>query len=141
MDSLVQTPRRNDQAVGDRMRVHHQRFEELSNEIQITKAFESAGFMKRVSIRMYYKTIHDVNDGFGGKSGACREHTLLREDPDSEVIAWIGGHRRIGPVLQVKKNVALINTASTPGLSKPEAQTAIWRSYIMIQITLQKVVN
>ena len=26
---------------------------------------------------MYYKTIHDVNDGFGGKTGACREYSYL----------------------------------------------------------------
>ena len=42
VDSLVQTPRTNVQAAGDRLRVHHQTFEELSNEIQITKACESA---------------------------------------------------------------------------------------------------
>ena len=28
--------------------------------------------MWRVSIGMYNKTVHDVNDGFGGKAGACR---------------------------------------------------------------------
>ena len=58
--------------------------------------------MRRVSIGMHYKTIHDVNDGFGGKTGACSECTLPREDPDSELIAWIGGHTNIGPVLQVR---------------------------------------
>ena len=64
LDTSVQTPRRNDEASGDRLRIHHQRFEDLSNEIQITKACESAGFIKRVSIGMYYKTLQDVNDGF-----------------------------------------------------------------------------
>ena len=63
VDSLVQTPRRSDQAAGDRLRVYRQRFEDLSNEIQITKACEFAGCMLRVSIGMHCKTIHDVDDG------------------------------------------------------------------------------
>ena len=48
--SLVQTPRTNVPAAGGRLRVHHERFEELSNEIQITKACESVGFMRSVSL-------------------------------------------------------------------------------------------
>ena len=36
VDSLVLAPRTNGQAAGDRLRAHHQRFEELFNEIQIT---------------------------------------------------------------------------------------------------------
>ena len=51
---------------------------------------------------MYCKTFHDVDDGFEGTTGACREDTLPRDNPDSELIAWMGGHTRIGPVLQVK---------------------------------------
>ena len=51
---------------------------------------------------MYYKTVHDVDDGFEGITGACREDTLPREDPYSDLIAWIGGHTKLGPVLQVK---------------------------------------
>ena len=46
VNSSVQTTRTNVPAAGDRLRVHHQRFEELSHEIQIAKAFESAGFMR-----------------------------------------------------------------------------------------------
>ena len=33
---------------------------------------------------MYYETVHDVDDGFEGETGACREYTLHREDPDLE---------------------------------------------------------
>ena len=65
---VVQTPRTNVQAAGDRLRIHHQRFEELPNEIQITKACESA----RVSIGHYFKTGHDVDDGFGGTTGSMQ---------------------------------------------------------------------
>ena len=36
---------------------------------------------------MHYKTIHDVDDGYEGKTGASRECTPLREDPDSEISA------------------------------------------------------
>ena len=97
VDSLVQTPRRNEEAAGNRVCVHLQRFEELANEVQITKACDSAGFMRTVSIGMSYKTGHDVDDGFEGKTGTCRVYTKPREDPDSEIIAWIGG-----PALHVK---------------------------------------
>ena len=73
------------------------KFEEVPNEIQLTKAFEPAGCARRVSIGKYFKTIHDLDDGFGGTTGACEEYTLLRDKPDSEQIAWFGGHTRIGP--------------------------------------------
>ena len=65
---------------------------ELSSEIQFTKACESAGLMRRVSIGMHFKTTLDVNAGFERKTGACREYTMPREVPGPEIIAWIGGH-------------------------------------------------
>ena len=102
MDSLVQTPRRNDGAAGNRFRISLRKFEELEKEVQFTKVCESAGFIRRVSVGMHYKIIDDVNDGFEGSTGACREYTLPRDDPESEIKAWIDGHTRIGPVLQVK---------------------------------------
>ena len=51
---------------------------------------------------MHNETFHDVDDGIEGKTGACREFTPPREDPDSAIIACIGGHTKNGPVLQVK---------------------------------------
>ena len=75
---------------------------ELSSEVQFTKACESAGLMRRVSIGMHNKTIHNVNAGFEGKTGACTEYTKPREVPGPEIIARIGGHTKIGSVLQVK---------------------------------------
>ena len=65
------------------------------------------GFIKRVSVGMHCKTAHDVNDGFEGKTRACRQHTKPRENRRSEIIAWIGGHTKIGPVLQVKTKCCL----------------------------------
>ena len=60
-------------------------------------------FLRRVSIGMHCKTIHDVDEGFEGSTVACREHTMPREDPRSEII----GHTKIGPVLHVKTTCCL----------------------------------
>ena len=51
VDTVVRTPRTNVPAAGDRLRVHHQKFEELSHEIQIAQAFESAGSMRSHSLK------------------------------------------------------------------------------------------
>ena len=80
---------------------------EETNGMERTLTNESAGFMGRVSIGMHYKTIHDLNDGFVGRTGAYPEDTLLREDPESEIIGWIDGHTKIGPVFQVKSTCYL----------------------------------
>ena len=58
-------------------------------------------------IGVHYKTIHNVDDGFARRTGACREYTLLREEPGSEIIAWIGGQTKFGPVLQVQTTCRL----------------------------------
>ena len=55
------------------------------NEVKFTKACESAGFIRRVSKGMHYKTIYCVNGGFDVKTAACREYTVLREDPKSHI--------------------------------------------------------
>ena len=39
VDSLVQTPRRNDEAAGKRLRTYHQRFEDLAKEVQFTSLY------------------------------------------------------------------------------------------------------
>ena len=130
------TPRKNVQAAGDRLRIHHQRLEELPNEIQITKACESARFMSRVSIGQYF---------IGGKTGACRDYALPRDNSDSELIAWIVDTPGSVQFFKSKSYVGLINmeskyrhrqhqeTDQNPGLFFPEAQTATWRSRGMTQ--------
>ena len=60
------------------------------------------GIHKRVYVGMPYRTIHDVNDGFDEWTAACREYTLPRDDPNSEIKLWIACHAKIGPILQVK---------------------------------------
>ena len=46
VDSLVQTPGRNDQAAGNLLRIHLQRFQELAKEVEFTRSCESAGFIR-----------------------------------------------------------------------------------------------
>ena len=58
-------------------------------------------FWNRVSIAMCYKTIADVEDGFGDRAPACRECRLLRADSDSRIFAAIPGSTHTGPVIQV----------------------------------------
>ena len=49
---------------------------------------------------MCYKTIADVDDGFGDRTPACREYTHPCADSDSRIYAAIPGRTFIGPVLQ-----------------------------------------
>ena len=104
---------------------------------------------------MHYKTIHNVNDGFDGHTAAaCREYTVPREDPKSQIKTCIGCFTKFGPVLQVKTTCCLdINGIEIPILSTtgdgsnpwvvyPKATTATWKSYItMIQISLQDAMS
>ena len=95
------------QAARDRPHDHQEKFVNLSKETKVSQICESAGFMRKVSIGPYFRTIHDVNDGCGGKTGSCREYTLPREDQDSEPIGWIREHTKIGPVRQVRVTCCL----------------------------------
>ena len=51
-------------------------------------------------------TVHELDDGFGGGPGACREHThthtLLRDDEDPVPTGWIRGHTKIDAGVEVK---------------------------------------
>ena len=64
VNSLVQTPRSDNPASGNRLRESLQNFETLEKSIQCTKVCEDASFWKRVSVGMCCKTIADVDDGF-----------------------------------------------------------------------------
>ena len=101
VNSLVQTPRSDDPACGNRLRLFLQSFETLEKEIQITKVCEDASSWKRESIGMCCKTIADVDDGFGDRTPACGEQTHPHADSGSRNHASIPGRTRIGPVLQV----------------------------------------
>ena len=101
VNSLVQTPRIDNRASGNRLRECLQRFETLENAIQFTRVCEDTTIARRVSIGMCYKTIPDVDEGFGDRTPACREWTLLRADSDSTIYAGIPGQTLIGAVFQV----------------------------------------
>ena len=155
LDSLVQTPRRNDGAAGHRWRAYLRNFEVLEKEIEFTEVCESVGFIRRVSVGMHYKTIHDVNDGFEGGPGHAENFRFLvmTQNPKSN-----SGSMDI-PELVVqffksKLHVALTYTESKYRyrqhqetvqkywLLYPDAQTATWTSHdTMILIALQKVMN
>ena len=57
--------------------------------MKVSQICDPAGYMRKVSIDQYFRTIHHVNDVFGGKAGSCREYTLSRDDQDSEPTGWI----------------------------------------------------
>ena len=59
-----------------------------------------AGFMRIVEVRQYFMT-KDTGDFRQIRSVACREHTLLRDDPASQPKGWIQRNMRIVPVLEV----------------------------------------
>ena len=75
VNSSVQTRRSNDPVSGNRLRECLQNFETLEEEVPFTKVCADASFLNRVSIGMYYKTVADVDDGFGDRTPACREYT------------------------------------------------------------------
>ena len=71
VDSSVQTPRTNVPAAGDQLLVHHQRFEELSNEMQITKACESSGFMRPEEVDCLVQTQERNDEAVGNRFCVC----------------------------------------------------------------------
>ena len=95
VDSLVQLARRTEGAEEHHLCFHLRQFDVLESEVQFTTIWKSVGFMRPVSVGMHCRTIHDFDDGFGDRTAACREHTLLGDDPNSEIILWIKGHAQV----------------------------------------------
>ena len=100
VNSLVQTPRSDDPASGNRFRICLQNFETLEKSIQY-KSLRKFVILERVSIGMRNKTIAYVDDGFGDRTPACREYAHTRADSDSGNYAAIQRRSIIGPVIQV----------------------------------------
>ena len=46
-------------------------------EVQLRTQSERAGFIRKVSEGMYYKTGEDVDDGLANFTASCREHTFF----------------------------------------------------------------
>ena len=55
----------------------------------MTQTGETPGFVRKVSPGQLSVTIHDLDDGFGGGGGACREYTRPRDDDCSVPVGWI----------------------------------------------------
>ena len=87
----------NDQIIWQR---YIQQVESLSPENKLSKFCKEAGFMRVVEVGQYFVT-KDTGDFTQFQSVACREYTLLRDDPVSQPKGWIQGNMRIGLVLEV----------------------------------------
>ena len=78
---------------GNLARKHHERFEHLPDDIQVSKASDDAGSITKVSAQQCFVTIHDI--------GSRREYMSLRDGERSKRKGWIRGNTKIGPVLEV----------------------------------------
>ena len=74
------------------------KIELLSQENKVSKFCMDAGFVHVVEVGQYFMT-KDTEEQLFAK--ACREYTLLRDDPASQPKGWIQGNMRIGPVLEI----------------------------------------
>ena len=77
MDTLVQTPRTNVQAAGDRLRIHPERFEELSSEIN-----EATGGVKNTAHRAH------LTRATHGIFLVCTWLTFWSPTLDRNVVLW-----------------------------------------------------
>ena len=77
-----------------------ERIESLSPESKVGRFCMEAGFMRVVEVGQYFMT-KDTGDFRQFRSVACREYTLLRDDPASQSKGWIQRNMRIGHVLEV----------------------------------------
>ena len=77
-----------------------ERIESLSPESKVSRFCMEAGFKRIVEVGQYFMT-NDTGDFRQSRSVACREYTLLRDDPASQPRGWIQGNMRIVLVLEV----------------------------------------
>ena len=79
---------------------YEERIKSLSPENRTSKFCKEAGFVHVVEVGQYFMT-KDTGAFRQFRSVACREYTLLRDDPASQAKGWIQGNMRVGPVLEV----------------------------------------
>ena len=98
----AETPLQNESPMNDQIiwQQYIQQVESLSPENRVSKFCKEAGFMRVVEAGQYF-VIKDTGDFRQFHSVACREYTLLRDDPASQPKGWIQGNMRMGPVLEV----------------------------------------
>ena len=81
------------------MQKNLQNFASRHKSSQRTRIYEPASIWHPVGAGTSYKTIPDVDDGFGNFTPVCRECTLPRADPRSRVFGEIRGGTVIGTVV------------------------------------------
>ena len=98
----AENPLQNENPMNDQIiwQQYIQQVESLSPESKVSRFCMEAGFKNVVEVGQYLAT-KDTGDFRQFRSVACREYTLLRDDPASEAKGWIQGNMRIGLVLEV----------------------------------------
>ena len=98
----AEAPLQNENPMNDQIiwQQYIQQVESLSPENKVSKFCKEAGYMRVVEVGQYFVT-KDTGSLRQVRSVACREYTLLRDDPASQAKGWIQGNMRIGPVLEV----------------------------------------
>ena len=94
-------PATNVPTQGNLLRSHDERFKTLPEDVRAIQTCETC-WLHEKDFSWTFVTIHDFVICFGGGVGACRSHTLPRDDEDAVPLRWIRGHPNIGPVLEVK---------------------------------------
>ena len=92
----VEAPLHNENLMNDQI-IWQQYIQQVES---LSKFCKEAGFMRVVEVGQYLVT-KDTGNLRQFRSVACREYTLLRDDPASQPKGWIQGNMRIGPVLEV----------------------------------------
>ena len=89
-------------ATGHRTRENVLSFEALASKIQLTQLCEKAYFQYRVTAGKQYKIRQDGADGWETITPLCREYSISRSSPKSQVVAAIPEGTIIGPVWEVQ---------------------------------------
>ena len=102
LSNLTKPPMFNVEARGNSVQQHKEKFENLSEDLQLIKACDDAGWKRDDSLGQLFATIHDVQlEGFCC-SNSCREYSHPRNDHRSEPEGAIRGNTKMGPVLEVQ---------------------------------------
>ena len=122
VNSLVQNPTRTETVAGNSLHDHLWRCQILDPEDQVRKIWESAGFMRRITVGIRYRTIEDVNDVFENRTGSCRNYTLPPDDLDFEIKLWIKENTDFGSFLEVH-TICLFDVNGIAILIPPRLET------------------
>ena len=85
---------------GNLLREYEQKCAELPEKRNIDQTLLQCWFFEEYWEKIFFITLDD--DWLDDLKGSCREYTLHRSEERSRVRGWIRGHRKIGPVPDVK---------------------------------------